>query len=155
MNVTEMICSAMPLAASSAVPIQPIMTVGPTKSPLSARSVSPMGQPRRKTSKNTGQSDRQNRSNSAYCEAPRPGREEGEDQQDQDMRPDRGDRRPRDAQLRRAQIAEDQHPVEPALSAAPPSQAQSTTRGRSSAERCERRTSASTAGTMPNPAMRR
>jgi hypothetical protein len=81
MKVTEMICSAMPWAASSVVPIQPIITMAPTKSPLSARSVSPMGQPRRKTAKKTGQSEPpEPLEKRVVRKPPRPGREEREHQ---------------------------------------------------------------------------
>ena len=59
MKVAEAICSAMPWAASSSVPTQPIITEAAPKRLTSDSQVSPIGQPRRKTRAKTSQSGRQ------------------------------------------------------------------------------------------------
>jgi hypothetical protein len=63
MKVIEASCSAIPCAASSRVPIQPIITFEPTNSPPSATMVRPMGRPSQKTALNSAQSARQKRWN--------------------------------------------------------------------------------------------
>ena len=69
MKVIEVICSAMPWAASWGVPIQPIMMFEATNSPPSATMVSPMGQPIRAIWRMACQSGRQKRWNRLYLRA--------------------------------------------------------------------------------------
>ncbi len=64
MKATEAASIAMPWAASSTVPTQPIMIALAWKSPPSAMPVTPMGQPRRKTPRSAAGSARQKRWNS-------------------------------------------------------------------------------------------
>ena len=65
MKVTEMICSAMPWAANSSVPIQPIKIIVAMNSPASDTSVTAIGAPRRNTCPKAWGSGRQKRANSA------------------------------------------------------------------------------------------
>jgi hypothetical protein len=66
MKVAEASVIAMPWAASAVVPTQPIMTAEAEKRPTSARFVSPIGQPRRKTRAKACGSARQKRWKRAY-----------------------------------------------------------------------------------------
>ncbi len=61
MKVIEAHWLAIPWAASSTVPIQPIIIAEAKNRPTSARIVSPIGQPSLRIWKKTGQSLRQNR----------------------------------------------------------------------------------------------
>ncbi len=63
MKVSAATSSAMPCAASSTVPIQPIISAEAWNSPPSASPVSPIGTPSRQTSRSEDQSARQNRWN--------------------------------------------------------------------------------------------
>lgn len=64
MKVRLVICKAMPWAASSTVPIQPIISAEAWNSPLSDSPVRPMGQPRRNTSAKAARSGFHSRWNS-------------------------------------------------------------------------------------------
>ncbi len=63
MKVSEAASIAMPWAASSTVPTQPIISALAMNSPPSATEVRPIGQPSRCTCRNAAQSGRQNRWN--------------------------------------------------------------------------------------------
>jgi hypothetical protein len=157
MNVTEMICSAMPLAASSAVPIQPIITMVPDEEPA-------FGQERQPD----GPAEAEDREEDRPVGAPEPLEQRVVRRSPRARAAKRASTRGSGVCVPTEAMAAPATPSSgaprlpkistqfiAALSAAPPSQAQSTTRGRSSADRCERSTSASTAGRMPNPATRR
>ncbi len=64
MKMPVRISIAMPCAASSTVPIQPIITAAAEKSPISASVVSPIGQPSRNTCTSAAVSARHSRAKS-------------------------------------------------------------------------------------------